>query len=460
MSRAQPDSRQPPARLASAVLWLEPADQSNGNAALRHLLTFTAALLAPMALHAAEPSADDALPARAADVAAVLMGQRAEADVFTPGFVTAVPEDKLKAIVTALEAAHGKVTGADEVKPAGNGAVTVLIRFERANGGAVIQLEAAPPFRVAGFRITSVTPVDDGPQEILADFAALPGRAGFALVRLTDQGPQPVLSARPAEQFAIGSTFKLWVLDALAESIARGEHRWDEVIRLDRPRSWPSGMSQDWPEDAPVTLETLATMMIAISDNNATDRLIRLLGREAIGARVRATGHSAPDRILPLLTTREAFGIKADPALAARYARADEAGQAKLLVQLDAAILADRENRRPPPREKPAAIDSVEWFASAQDVAGVLDSLRRRADPRVRAVLAVSPGIAATQKTELRYAGYKGGSEPGVINLSWLLQAEGSGNWYALSASWNNADAPVENSRFEQLAQRIIALVK
>ena len=65
---------------------------------------------------------------------------------------------------------------------------------------------------------------------------------------------------------AIGSTFKLYVLSALSHAIARGEHRWDEVVTLNQ-RSFPSGQMQDWPRSTPVTLQTLATMMIAISDN-------------------------------------------------------------------------------------------------------------------------------------------------------------------------------------------------
>ena len=42
-----------------------------------------------------------------------------------------------------------------------------------------------------------------------------------------------------------------------------------------------------------------------------------------------------------------------------------------------------------------------------------------------------------------RYLGYKGGSEPGVIAMSFLAQRQ-DGDWYALSASWNNPAARVD----------------
>ena len=53
-------------------------------------------------------------------------------------------------------------------------------------------------------------------------------------------------------------------------------------------------MAQDWPKGAPVTLHTLATLMISISDNTATDQLIAIVGRDAIAEELRASGHAEP----------------------------------------------------------------------------------------------------------------------------------------------------------------------
>ena len=55
------------------------------------------------------------------------------------------------------------------------------------------------------------------------------------------------------------------------------------------------------------------------------------------------------------------------------------------------------------------------------------------------------------------YIGYKGGSEPSVINLSWLLQ-DRTGEWHVVTLSWNNPDAPVDPEVFRALARRAIAL--
>ena len=378
--------------------------------------------------------------------------------MFTPAFLNAVPPAQLLQIIDSMEAENGRIIAVEEVKPLGSGAARFKLRMERAVASASLQLEPTAPFRVAGFRISAITPLDEGPQRLLSDFQALPGQAGFALVRLGDAGMQPVLASHADQQFAIGSTFKLWVLDALAEDTARGRLHWDQVVRLGQ-RSFPTGQMQDWPDQAPVTVETLATMMISISDNTATDTLIRLIGRDRIGQHIRALGHGDPSGTLPLLTTREAFALKAGSAGArAAYASGDDAAQLRQLEMLERG-LADRTN----PRdvffgEKPVAISSVEWFASPNDIARVFDSLRRRSDPRVLAILGVKPGLSGEQAVRFRRLGYKGGSEPGVVNLSWILQSR-KGEWYVATASWNNASDAVDDHRLEQLGQRLIAMI-
>ena len=421
------------------------------------------AALAPQPLRAAQaPGGPDLLATRAADALAAMQGSKPASEVFSAGFLAAVPEAQIARLAADLQAANGKITGFDELKPSAPTLARFLIRFERAVAHASIQIDGAAPHKVTGFRITSVVPLGDGPQKLLADFAALPGSSGFALVRLGEHGPAPVLTHQPAGQLAIGSVFKLWVLDALAGEIEAGHLRWDQVVPLGPP-SLPSGQTQAWPEASPLTVHTLATLMISISDNTATDTLIRLIGRERLEASVAASGHAEPARLRPFPTTAEVFALKAaPPGEAARYAATDEAGKRRILAGLPAgwppgaqrdAMLAALAT------EQPRAIAEIEWFASPGDVVRVLDRLRRRKDPRAADILAVAPHLPDGRKEAFAYAGYKGGSEPGVIALSWLLRSR-PGEWYAVSASWNNAAAPVDNARFEALAQRLIALIR
>jgi hypothetical protein len=69
----------------------------------------------------------------------------------------------------------------------------------------------------------------------------------------------------------------------------------------------------------------------------------------------------------------------------------------------------------------------------------------------------MNPGVGPAAAANWGYVGYKGGSEPGVISMSFLLQAK-DGTWYALSASWNNSAAVVDESRFIALMSRAVDL--
>jgi hypothetical protein len=398
------------------------------------------------------------LAQRAKDAVEVLQGKRKADEVFNQHFLADVPPDRLAALVKQLKAQNGKIVKAEDIRAEGRSAATFRIRFERAIAVGRITLEGSAPFKVSGFRIAAVMPIADSPDKIRADFAALPGRSGFVVAKLADGAPSPVLASRAGEQFAVASTFKLWVLDALAEEIAVGRHRWDEVVRLG-PRSLPGGITQDWPPDAPATIETLATLMISQSDNTATDALMRLVGRERIAERVRASGHADSARILPMLTTAEAFALKLGPAeRRAAYAQADDAGQAKLLDGIDAG----KELAAVKPTAldgAPVAIDSIEWFASPDDVVRVLDALRRREDQRVLAILGVTAHLDETQKQQFAYVGYKGGSESGVLNLTWLLRDK-AGVWFVVTVSWNDPARALDTNRLEALGARLVMLTR
>ena len=106
--------------------------------------------------------------------------------------------------------------------------------------------------------------------------------------------------------------------------------------------------------------------------------------------------------------------------------------------------------------EGPRAID-VEWFASAEDIARIFARIQALPDRTALDILAINPslGDAGTRWT---YAGYKGGSEPGVLNLSWLLQDK-AGAWHVLSMGWNNARATVDQQTFALIGQRLLGLV-
>lgn len=427
---------------------------------LSRLIAIPALVLSPLAAQAQEaPEMQEAIAAtspvdqRAQDLVAAMRGDLAYDAVFSNGFRTSVPEAQFLAILGQIEGQFGPMAGLEGVTPRSANAAEIRIRFERGIASGNFTLEAEEPHFVSGFLLTGVEPINDSVQAVLDDLAQLPGETSLLVTRL--DGSEP-LAARNADMpLALGSTFKLYVLSTLVQAVAAGEHSWDEIVPLTQ-RSYPSGMLQDWPEGAPVTLHTLATLMISISDNTATDQLIAVLGREAIEAEVAASGHASSALMQPFLTTRELFVLKSGPE--ADLAGFAAAGRADRLASLEALREVERDESAIMAAftNGPNAID-IEWFASGRDIAALFDRLR--ADETALGILSVSPGMPDATRAQWQYAGYKGGSEPGVLNLSWLLQGE-DGAWRVVTLGWNDPDAVVNQQLLDLLAIRAVALAR
>ncbi|MBD3730540.1 MAG: serine hydrolase [Sphingomonadales bacterium] len=400
-------------------------------------------------------SQDALLQTRAEQIVAVLKGDRPASDVFSAGFLGAVSPEQLTALAAQMEDQFGTLAGVDSVTPTGKGSAIVALRYERAIARGRMELAPDSGQLVNGLLFNDFETLDDSVAAVTSDIAALPGQVSVLYAPL-DRWQEPIIAIEPDRQMAIGSAFKLYVLSDLAHAAAKGEIGWDQLVRLDR-RSLPSGRMQDWPQQTPVSVATLAIMMISISDNTATDQLIALLGRDSLAGEVRASGHSAPDRMLPFLSTLELFALKGDTERGGLYAAASEEEQAQILATLDSETGGDARNIAPPTFAEPHAIDTLEWFASANDLRGVLERIQQLDEPIARDILAVNPSLTAPMREKWAYVGFKGGSEPGVLNLSWLLQDK-SGAWFVLVLSWNDPDAPLDNSRLELLAQRILGL--
>jgi beta-lactamase class A len=135
--------------------------------------------------------------------------------------------------------------------------------------------------------------------DLAGEIQALPGTT--ALLVISDG--KDVVAHAAEQSLAVGSAAKLAILVAVRNAVEQGKLRWDQVVPLDPAwKSLPSGQLQDWPDGTPLTLATLANLMISVSDNTATDALVRIVGREAVEA-------VSPSNA-PFPTTRELFTLK------------------------------------------------------------------------------------------------------------------------------------------------------
>lgn len=395
------------------------------------------------------------LEMRADQVVAIVNGELAPDDIFTDGFLRAVPPEQLAAISQQLTGQFGAAIAVESLAPPEGTRASLAIRMERAIAKGGIAIDPSDSDKISELLFQTFEPIDDSADKIEADLAALPGEVTWWFGPLDDLQP-PIMARGAGDQMALGSTFKLYVLATLAREVAEGKRSWSDVVQMGEPRSFPSGQMQDWPADTSVTLETLATMMISISDNTATDALIRVLGRDTVYQTLVASGHSEPELNNPFMMTREMFLLKAGPASRLNtYQMVDAAGRTQILGTIEDTPLTLNEVGAAF-SGGPIALD-VEWFASAADLAALFAYMRETADPRAFEVMAVNPSMPSQVEAKWAYAGYKGGSEPGVLNLTWLL-TDADGLDRALVLSWTNTEANLNEDALELIAQRILQL--
>ena len=245
--------------------------------------------------------------------------------------------------------------------------------------------------------------------------AKLPGRVSL-LVTLDGK---VLAAATPDTPRAVGSAFKMQILRVLARQVAAGKLAWDTVIRLeDRDRSL-GGLVARFPPRSAITVGTLAGLMISISDNSATDVLLRRVGR----ANVEADG---PARNRPFISTREMFALKAavNRPLHKRWLAADVAGRRKILQEVA---------RLKFPRGGYAKYEfgwKIEWFYSARELCALIKSVHRSP------YMVINPGLSHFR--HWRRIAYKGGSEPGVLNFTqYAIRKDGRA--VCVTATWNHS---------------------
>ncbi len=352
-----------------------------------------------------------------------------KAEWFAAEFLAQVPINQINTIINDVKNQLGtyqavEKDGSDYVVNFSQGSVPTKIAL---NGkGQIIGLLLQP-----GLNFSSLS-------SAIAEFKKIPGKVNF----LVKEDYEIIADYNAQTTLAIGSTFKLAVLKTLKSQIASGQKSWSDIVTLQaEDKSLPSGILQTWPDNSPLTLQTLASLMISLSDNTATDILIKQVGRKSIES-------ISSSNNIPFLTTRELFILKGSQnrKLLQRYRQSDEKQRREILAELANKPLPDVNEFI---ETLPNALD-VEWFYNAEELCELMEEV---AD---LPLMSINPGIANPKDWE-RIA-YKGGSEPGVLNFTTWLKAK-NGKQYCVVATWNNSDTPVNEGKFAALYGGVISFL-
>jgi beta-lactamase class A len=282
-------------------------------------------------------------------------------------------------------------------------------------------------------------------QEIVDTTDPFSGTIGIA-ARHFQTGEEILLNADTI--FPTASTFKTVVLYELFRQVDQGRIDLTRRIAIeDKHRVPGSGVIQDLDAGANLTIKDIATLMINVSDNSATDILFALLGKDAIQQAVKDLNMARTSIPIPtwvILSWMHNLDPD-DPSLT-------YADLKKRLTTQDApwdckALSETPDNDITTPRDLLRLYEAIENGEGLSDSArdGILDILKRqKQSERLPARLPV--GVIAAHKT---------GSIKGVRNDAGIIYAP-DGTSYAVAIMTKGAEDGVAATRMVADVSKVI----
>jgi hypothetical protein len=381
---------------------------------------------------------------------------------FTDEFLAEIPLESLYAGLGPLVAVSAPLTLVYHLEPEAPNEVQVAVHG--ADGSFFrIHLGTTADGLIAGFGMRlspEINPDFDQP----ADWAdleerlrALAPEVNLLVAEVADGDFTTIFAVDSDRSLPIASSVKLYVLAELTRQIGEGLHRWDELLPInDALDVIPTGEMQHLEPGTEITLQEYALQMISISDNTASDHLIHLLGRDAVEQMIVSAGHHDPDSTFPLLTLREFMVLKLQqPAEdVVRYLESSVDERRRFLVEelseFDYSLAAGVASFFWADRRRPG----VGWFASAEDLCRIMIQLwelgNTYPDAPLPLILGTNPATFGLLDRDVwEFVGYKGGSEPGVFSMNWLMRSSG-GRWFVISMG-AGADEAIDLTDFHRL---------
>lgn len=279
---------------------------------------------------------------------------------------------------------------------------------------------------------------------------------------------QPLVIRDPDTPRALGSIFKTWVLGGVADETAAGTIDRTDPVQLVAAERAAGGTINSVPLGTFFTVQEMATLMLGISDNTATDHLHELAGRGVIEDVVVDYGIADPDILIPFLNISEQFHVftRFDLPTAQSYVNGTEMFQAQFLVT---DIIPEGPSF---PVNFPFFHESLltdgTWRASPRDICKTLAGLRTTAETNGAFDLideAMSAGVAQPNiRNAWDRTWFKGGSLTSgatgdhVLTHAWLLENSGDFPPIVVVALANNPSGGIDGFDIQSITSRLVEL--
>ena len=298
-------------------------------------------------------------------------------------------------------------------------------------------------------------------------FQTLAAETGLLIAQIDDNGIcQPVIERNASQLRATASIFKIWVLTAAIEAWRLGDIELDQMITLVASELALGGSINSEPLGTQFSLIEIATLMLGISDNTATDLLHQTIGRDLINQVINGLNLISPEGLTPLLSINEQFHLffSFNLTKALSYVNGSEAFQENFL----ATEIVPLGSLTAFPFNNDSLFVPGSWRASPMDVCKTyahLQNLPEGSDQLKLADTALGAGAALPNvRNQWDRVWYKGGSlESGfnglhVLTHAWLVQNQGE-NPYVVVAMTNDSAGGIDVFRVQSIAGRLLDLV-
>jgi hypothetical protein len=299
-------------------------------------------------------------------------------------------------------------------------------------------------------------------------FASLYAQQGLLVARVDGAGAcQPVVERDAMTPRSTASIFKIWILAGVADALAEGDLFHDQVVPLDGSKQVQGGQLFAEPPGIDLSIDRLATLMMGISDNTATDMLLGLAGRDRIDGLHAEYGHATPTLLAPQLGISEQFHLffSFPFAESLSYVNGTETFQRQFLEDRIVPLGSSATGGGGFFNES-LFIDGA-WRASAMDICGAF-ARHRQHPPGTDEALVVDRALqaqAAQPNVRERWdrVWYKGGSLASgangllVLTHAWLLEREGEAPVVVVGLS-NEPTGNIDQFDVQSILGRILEL--
>ena len=358
----------------------------------------------------------------------VVVAPTLQADWFADSFLSKIPLTNVAQGLAQIKTEFGAY---QSIQPVGE---NFDVLYERGKQLFEIKINDVGQINYLAFK-PDLQPLT--PEEAIEILKTFPGQTNLLI--LEEEEDLPVAAYNADLPLAVASAFKLAVLAALQEKIENDDLSWTDVVKLQEEDKSVGGFLVNWFDGAVLTVESLAALMISVSENTATDILMHLLGRDAI--------IPYASRNQPLLTTRELFVLKSPPSddLLQRYRNGSLSDRLEVLEEVVS-------EPQPDPKfftNTPTSLD-IEYFYTPYELCELINIVGDLP------FMTINPGISESSAKKWESVAYKGGSEAGVLNMTLLLKST-DGKTYRVSATWNDPLAALDEAAFFKLIDTVVA---